>query len=351
MRTADSRLRPGWLDHASLVPLAFLDPEARYRLVVLSLTYLPYARHREVGEAVARATETLGRRVAFIASGDLSHRLTPDAPAGYSARGRELDASIVGLVEQGRLAGLAEIDPDLVEAGGECGMRSIIALGGYCCDDPAPVRVLAYEGPWGVGYLTAFVGRAAIEADDAAVHGALTGTKGGAPGEVESPIVQLARHSIEHRMGTGRPLNDAVLPTGTYPARAGAFVSLHLDGELRGCIGTISPTKDTLADEVAGNAIEAALHDPRFPPLEPADLAHLDISVDVLGAAEPCAEEDLDPSRYGVIVTSGWRRGLLLPDLEGVDDVGTQVGIALRKAGIPPGEPYSVERFKVDRYT
>ena len=121
-----------------------------------------------------------------------------------------------------------------------------------------------------------------------------------------------------------------------YPERAGAFVSLHRGGSLRGCIGTILPTRPTLAEEVAGNAIQAAMADPRFPPLSAAELADLEISVDVLHAPESCTLDELDPTRYGVIVTKGWRRGLLLPDLEGVDDVATQVAIAMRKAGIAP---------------
>ncbi len=128
-------------------------------------------------------------------------------------------------------------------------------------------------------------------------------------------------------------------------------MSLHRGGRLRGCIGTILPTQPTLAEEVAANAVQAAEKDPRFPQLAADELSDLDISVDVLHAPEPCTPDDLDPRHYGVIVSSGWRRGLLLPDLEGVDDVETQVEIAMRKAGIGPGEPHDLERFRVDRYT
>jgi len=351
-RSADARLRSGWLDHASIVPLSFLEPTGTRKLVVVSLSYLPYAAHRALGASVNQVAATLGRRVAFIASGDMSHRLTPDAPAGYSPRAADLDAQIVGLIEQGRLASLMELDADLVEAGGECGLRSFIALGGYCCEDPAPTRVLSYEGPWGVGYLTALVGKAAL--DEHSALGSVTpdaGRKGGMPGNVESDAVSLARQAIDAYVREGERIAAPPLSDPEYPPRAGAFVSLHREGRLRGCIGTIGPTRDSLAEEIVGNAIEAATRDPRFPPLAPDELGDLDIKVDVLHPPESCSLQDLDPSRFGVITTSGWRRGLLLPDLEGVDDVATQVQIAMQKAGIDPGEPCAYERFKVDRYT
>ncbi len=346
------RLRPGWLDHATIVPLSFIEPSGTVPLIVLSLSYLSYGMHRELGRLTRTIADSLGRRVAFVASGDLSHRLTTDAPAGYSPRARELDAQIVGLVEQGRLSGLMELDPDLVDAGGECGLRSLIALGGFCCEDPAPTKVLAYEGPWGVGYLTALVGRAAVEGQEMGFPaGHETGFEGGLAGRDESEIVALARRAIAAELGADTPAHDVVLSDPSLPSRAGAFVSLHRGGVLRGCIGTILPVHDTLATEVVHNAIEAAFHDPRFPALERHELGDLEVKVDVLRPPESCTLEDLDPSKYGVIVSSGWRRGLLLPDLEGVDDVDAQVRIAMQKAGIRPGEPCGFERFRVERYT
>ena len=134
--------------------------------------------------------------------------------------------------------------------------------------------------------------------------------------------------------------------------RAGTFVSLHDSRGLRGCIGTIEPQQPAVAQEIIQNAISAATRDPRFPPVQPEELESLDIKVDVLSEPEPIDSMDqLDPKRYGVIVESGWRRGLLLPDLEGVDTVKEQVDIAMRKAGIRPGEPIKLHRFEVKRYT
>ena len=133
--------------------------------------------------------------------------------------------------------------------------------------------------------------------------------------------------------------------------RAGAFVSIKKRGDLRGCIGTISPTRDNLADEIVGNAINACSRDPRFNPVTPDELTDLTISVDILSDAEPInSPAELDVIKYGVIVSRGYRRGLLLPNLEGVDTVEYQLQIALSKAGINPSEPFDMERFEVVRH-
>ena len=350
VRDVDPRLQAGWLDHATIVPLSFVEHSHAVKLVVVSLSFRSYADHRRVGELTRQVAHGLDRRVAFVASGDMSHRLTRDAAAGYSPRGAELDAAIVAGVRAGALAGLMDLDSDLIEAGGECGLRSIITLGGFAGEDPVPTRILSYEGPWGVGYLTALVGEAALDSY-VRTHTAASGRKGGSAGHDESEIVQLARATIQSFVVGGSAPTPSPLEGAEYPARAGAFVSLHRGGMLRGCIGTIGPTRSTLAEEVAANAVQAATEDPRFSPMRPEELVDLDVKVDVLHAPESCTLDELDPSTYGVIVTSGYRRGLLLPDLEGVDDVATQVAIAMQKAGIPQDTMCDLQRFKVDRYT
>ena len=131
-----------------------------------------------------------------------------------------------------------------------------------------------------------------------------------------------------------------------------AFVSIHKGGRLRGCIGTIAPTASCVALEIINNAISASTRDPRFDPIEPGELPYLEINVDVLGEPEDIDSMDqLDVKRYGVIVTSGYKRGLLLPDLEGVDTVEQQVEIAMRKGRISEDENYSLQRFEVIRHT
>ncbi len=167
-----------------------------------------------------------------------------------------------------------------------------------------------------------------------------------------NPYVALAKATIDLYVKKRQVIDmPADLPAELVNRRAGAFVTIHRGGHLRGCIGTITPTRPTLAEEIISNAIMASTEDPRFPSVKEEELSELDVSVDVLGEAEEVDSfDDLDPVRYGVIVTRGYRRGLLLPNLDGIDTVEEQVSIALRKAGIYGGD-YKLERFEVIRHT
>ncbi|MCC7354748.1 MAG: AmmeMemoRadiSam system protein A [Anaerolineae bacterium] len=167
------------------------------------------------------------------------------------------------------------------------------------------------------------------------------------------PIVELARAAIAAYVRTGRIIEPPTDLPPELPARAAVFVSLHTpEGDLRGCIGTVAPTEPTLAEQVIQEAVAAAVMDPRFPPVEPEEIDGLDIHVDILNPPEPAESlADLDPKRYGVIVESGRRRGLLLPDIAGVDTAETQVALTRRKAGIGNQETVRLSRFTVTRLT
>lgn len=174
--------------------------------------------------------------------------------------------------------------------------------------------------------------------------------------------VQLARRTIEEYVRTGSIIEvPKGLPQEMYGTQAGVFVSIKIrDGKrgesgqparLRGCIGTIAAVQSSVAKEIIHNAVSASTRDPRFPPITEAELDRLKISVDVLGSMEKVDTLDqLDVKRYGVVVTKGYRRGLLLPNLEGVDTVLDQVAIAKQKAGIKEEEAVAMERFEVVRH-
>jgi MEMO1 family protein len=202
--------------------------------------------------------------------------------------------------------------------------------------------VISYEAPFGVGYLVAQLAGSAY-LPSAAVEAA------------EQPgIPALARRAIENFITTGTVIDPANDLSDLFSARAGCFVSIKThDGELRGCIGTIDPVKDTLAEEIIWNAISAATRDPRFAPVGANELPNLKYSVDVLSPAEPCTTADLDPKIYGVIVEdeNGPRRGLLLPNLAGIDTSSKQLEQALHKAGIPQDASIKLFRFRADRYS
>lgn len=164
------------------------------------------------------------------------------------------------------------------------------------------------------------------------------------------PLVQLAKDTIEAYIRNGTIPNSVEL-TPEMEKRSGVFVSLKIGGLLRGCIGTFEPTRENVAQEIVANAINSATRDPRFPQVRPDELDGLEYSVDILSEPEPVTDmAELDPKRYGVIVESGGRRGLLLPDLEGVDTVQKQIEICRAKAGILSTEPVKLYRFEVKRY-
>jgi len=166
------------------------------------------------------------------------------------------------------------------------------------------------------------------------------------------PLVKLAKDTVELYVREGKILPvryEDLAPE--MKGQAGVFVSLKIRGMLRGCIGTFLPTEHDVAHEVIQNAVSAATRDPRFAAVRNGELDTIEYSVDVLTPPEKIKSADeLDPRRYGVIVQSGGRRGLLLPDLEGVDTVEYQISIAMQKAGIPPGTPVELSRFEVKRY-
>jgi len=164
------------------------------------------------------------------------------------------------------------------------------------------------------------------------------------------PMTELARKAVEKYVRYGKVFRPRKL-TAEMKSMAGVFVSIKKHGELRGCIGTFMPTRANVAGEIVANAISSATQDPRFLPVGVSELDDLEYSVDVLTAPEPVRSADqLDPKKYGVIVEYGFRRGLLLPDLEGVDTVEEQIGICMAKAGISAGEPIKLYRFQVRRY-
>ncbi|MGI6703975.1 MAG: AmmeMemoRadiSam system protein A [Clostridia bacterium] len=341
------------LDHGALVPLYFISKKHQgFGLVHITYGLLPPERLYRFGKCIQRAAEKQNGQTAVLCSGDLSHRLKRGAPAGYSKKGIEYDRKLVALLKDMRVEGIMKMDPGLIEQAGECAYRSVVTtlgvLDGYSVD----ARVLSYEGPYGVGYCVAAFTPSGREHKGEGEKPQDSANKSPAEGQRGDPFVGLARLALESYIKKGEVITpDEGLPEEMLFQRAGTFVSLKMDGQLRGCIGTIASTTENIAREIISNAISAGVRDPRFYPVTPEELEHLEYSVDVLGQPEVIQSMDeLDVKRYGVIVRSGGRSGLLLPDIEGIDTPQQQVTVALRKAGISPGEPYVMERFEVIRH-
>ncbi len=319
------------LDHGALVPLYFLG-KAGVNLPLIHITYgsLKPGRLYKFGMAVAKALSGLGRRAAVVASGDLSHRLTLDAPVGFSPEGEKFDRHIVDLIRKYDMPAILALDEDLLNEAGECGYRSFLICFGMLDGYRISPEIISYEGPFGVGYLVAelYPGKQS----DSSEH------------------VRLARQALETYVKTKKKIN----PPADSPLtrdKSATFVSLKIDGDLRGCIGTLEPVQENMALEIIENAISSGIYDPRFRPVSEAELPLLAYSVDVLSKPEEVSDpSELNPCEYGVIVQAGARRGVLLPDLEDVDTVDEQLSIVLQKAGISSFEPYKIYRFHVKRY-
>jgi AmmeMemoRadiSam system protein A len=343
------------LDHGAMVPLYFICAEYKnFRLLHITMALLPFEQLYAFGKALQQAIERVNRKIVLIISGDLSHRLTLDAPAGYSPKGREFDEGIVDNLKRLDAKSIINIDKNFAEDAGECGLRPVIMMLGALDGLKVNSQIYSYEGPFGVGYcvagfeVTGEDNRRRMLSDlQKQAYDRIVGIR-----DKEDPYVVLARKTLETYVKEGRELKPSEdLPEEMLKQKAGVFVSLKKDGELRGCIGTIMPTQPSLAHEIIQNAISAGCHDPRFYPVKPDELDSMVYSVDVLTSPKPVrSKKDLDPKRYGVIVQKGRRTGLLLPDLEGVDTVDEQLKIACQKAGINPYEDYEIQCFEVIRH-
>ncbi|MCR5482373.1 MAG: AmmeMemoRadiSam system protein A [Clostridia bacterium] len=353
-------------DHGFVVPMSFVDEAYRKRgkekplVLRISPSFISDAASFSMGKVIERAAAHLGRRLCVLASGDLSHRVNENSPYGMTPEGAEFDRCVTEAMQDTSFEKFLNFEPQFVEAAAQCGLPGFILMAGALSYYRVSAELLSYEAPFGIGY-----GVCAYKCAD--------------------ECTLLARNTVEayvrgnKRVGTSSEFieNYAARETGEelFPdfaadgfrshadysnymkapewmknMKAGCFVSIHKNGALRGCIGTISACYENIVKEIQYLAVQAATADPRFKPVSDFELDELDYKVDVLYEPEPASFEELNPYLYGVIVSSGGRRGLLLPNLEGVDTAGQQVAIALQKAGIGADEDYGLQRFRVERH-
>ncbi|MBO4927858.1 MAG: AmmeMemoRadiSam system protein A [Clostridiales bacterium] len=375
------------LDHGTMVPLYFIEKEYKdFKLVRIGLSGLPLVDHYRLGIFISRAVEQTGRRAVIVASGDLSHKLQDYGPYGFAKEGPEYDAKIMDVMGRAAFGELLDFDEVFCDRAAECGHRSFVIMAGAWDGRRVRAKTLSHQDVTGVGYgICTFYPEGANEDANAMDPSSSLGAKSTvsdpsrqflklhleskekelrAQIEASDAYVRLARMTIEKYIRTGEKVRvpenldvlrnpgDSEIPEELLTTRAGAFVSIHKQGKLRGCIGTIGPTAKNLAKEIVNNAISASTRDPRFDPIREDELQWLEINVDVLMEPEIIESRDqLDVKHYGVIVsTKDGRRGLLLPDIDGVDDVDDQVAIAMSKGGIQPHEKYELQRFEVIRH-
>jgi len=343
------------LDHGITVPMWYINRSySDYLSIRISQAAMSATEHYMMGQIIAKAVELTGRKVVVIASSDLSHKLKEDAPYGFAKEGLEFDNKITELLKTGDFLSLLKIPDTLRERAAECGYNSLVMLAGIFDAQNVEAKLLSYECPFGVGYAVASFksdgqneNRNFLEQYIESILNESSRRR-----NAEDEYQKLARSSLEHIIRTGKELPyPNGLPSELVDRKAGVFVAIHKNKRLRGCIGTISPTTDNVAKEIIQNAISAGLSDERFGPVAIEELPYLSYKVDVLSAPESISGlDELDEKRYGVIVTSGNQRGLLLPNLEGVNSVEEQVAIAGNKAGIFPNAEIKLERFEVIRH-
>lgn len=340
------------LDHGAMVPLYFVNKYYnQYKLVHITYSLFGNMTLYKFGMKIQNVAKELDRNIVIIASGDLSHKLKEEGPYSYSPYGEKFDKEFLGLLEKGDIKSLFSMDDTMIEEAAQCGLNSVYILLGAMEGKDFKGQVLSYEGPFGVGYGVVKFNR---EEKDSCALDLLIKTKEERLKKKlneGNPYTRLARESLNYYFTHGKKMDDiSNLPSELLNKKHGVFVSLKKFGALRGCIGTIAPTTNSVGEEIIRNAIEAAFKDPRFPAVNEVELDDIDISVDVLMDSVPATKEELNPKKYGVIVSKGYKRGLLLPELEGVDTIEDQLSIACDKAGIDSEEDYKIEKFEVIRY-
>jgi AmmeMemoRadiSam system protein A/AmmeMemoRadiSam system protein B len=344
-----------YLDHGTMVPLYFIQQKTRdFKIVRVSLSGLSLLDHYHLGQIIKKAVDDLGRRAIFVASGDLSHCQKASGPYGFNVAGPKYDEQIMKVMGSADFGSLFTFSQALLNQAQECGHRSFVMMAGALDRTAVEVLPLSHEATFGVGYgICQYI----VKGPDPSrafseLYLSREALIGKESAEKSDPYVRLARSAINSFIKSKRQIGvEPTLPIAMRTTKAGVFVSIHKFGELRGCIGTIAPEKDCIAEEIIANGIAASTEDPRFDPIQTSELTYLDVSVDVLTPPIPIiSPADLNPKIYGVIVESGNKRGVLLPDLEGVDTIKEQLDIAKRKAGIEGNEDIQLYRFEVVRH-
>lgn len=358
------------LDHGCLVPLYYIEKYYRdYKIVHITIGDLSLIELFRIGRIIREAIEVNGKDAMILCSADLSHCIKDEGPYRYDPAGPAFDEKIINDLKEKDYYDILTMSPDLYEPAQQCGLRPMVMALGATDSIKTHSRVFSYEAPFGVGYLSAYIDFALEEEDP--INESLISRyekdmvkKHQERLEQEDAFTALARRAIDCFVEEGRKLNieealeqmaDQEAAKRLKDEQAAVFVSLYKAGELRGCMGTLRPVTENIAEEIVRNAIEAGVYDPRFLPVEPQELYQLEISVDILGEPEIIEDlSELDPHQYGVIVEKDVRRGVLLPGIRGIDTVETQLTIAKEKAGIyerdDEGDRLIVQRFAVERH-
>lgn len=360
------------LDHGAMVPMYFIDQAySSYDVVHITPGFTDLVENYKIGKLISEQVDLSSKKVVLICSGDLSHALKNSGPYAFHKNGPIFDQLVQTAVVEKNPLTLMDLEESFIESAAQCGLRSILmgfgAMDGKIYDS----ELLSYEGPFGVGYM---VGKLKAKASGPSVLEEIKKSTERAYLEKtgkESLYVSLARYALEYNIKHGKKMTSNAFvdyminvsqPVSTNEEilgfldqissmSHGCFVSIHKNHHLRGCMGTISAATENLYEEIIYNAMIASTEDPRFDPITENELHQLEINVDVLMPLEKVNSfDDFDVVKFGMVVEKGSKRGLLLPNLDGVNTVKEQYRICLEKAGIYRDQDVQLYRFEVIRH-
>ena len=277
------------LDHGAIVPLYFVNKYYNdYKLVHITYSMIGNINLYKFGMEIKKVAEELNRKAVVIASGDLSHKLKEEGPYSYSPYGEKFDKELLKNLEKGNVFEVFNMNKIMIEEAGQCGLNSVYILLGAMEGKEIKGEILSYQGTFGVGYGVMKFKRqdenksnldSLIKYKDEKFKKKLSNN---------NPYVKLARENLNHYFSHGKEITEIFkLSQELLNERHGVFVSLKKFNHLRGCIGTIAPTTNSVGEEIIRNSIEAAIHDPRFPAVSEDEMEDIDISVDVLMDSVP----------------------------------------------------------------
>ena len=339
------------LDHGTMVPLYFIEKEYQdFNIVLLGISGLSYLEHYRLGQRIKEAGEKLNRNIVYIASGDLSHKLQKYGPYGFIKEGPIYDKIIMDIMGNARFLDLLTMDKELEDKAAVCGHRSFIIMAGALDKLEVDSKEYSHEDITGVGYGICSYKPMSYNEERGFLNKYMNSII--KDERKKDPYIELAKETIREYIlnGTIKDKNE-IKNKELLNERKATFVTIYKFNKLRGCIGTIIPTTKNVGEEIIKNAIQSATEDPRFTPITKEELDDLEIHVDVLSPLEEVKSiDELDEKKYGVLVTCGFKRGVLLPDIESVNSVEEQLKIARRKGGISENDNYQIQKFTVTRH-
>lgn len=340
------------LDHGTTVPLWFIQQHyTNFKVVPICTSGKNGKEHYRFGILLREAILQSNCNAVVIASGDLSHRLSDTNPAGYDEAGELFDKSIRKMLLAENPKGFLNIDPKIKEKADQCALDAYRVVLGTLDGFAFLPRILSYEAPMGIGYLTAELTRGKAK-ESAFTQFLVEEETRNKERMAQAPIaIRLAQTAIEQYLNGEKDFTLLPeLPENLTQNQGGVFVTLTNDGQLRGCLGSIRATHLTLAEEIMNSAVCAA-KDPLFAPIRPDELKDLTITVDILDDPEEVTDRnDLDPKTYGIIVENRGKIAVMLPNEIGIETVEDQIKTARAKAGIHPWHRLKIQRFTTTRY-